>query len=74
MASMAMGVLVLETPLSYYRRHVHNLYAIDPNDERKVRRKCEMIDLTLSLLYPMLTRLGVPSECVSALLDDALLK
>jgi len=73
-ASMAMGVLVLETPLSYYRRHPDNLYAIGPEDDAKMRRRCEMMDLTLTLLYPMLIGLGVSSESVSALLDDNLLR
>lgn len=68
-ASMAMGVLVLETPLSYYRHHVNNLFAVDSEDETKMRRKYEMIDLTFGLLYPMLIRLGVDEECISALLD-----
>ncbi|HEY2460734.1 MAG TPA: glycosyltransferase family A protein [Candidatus Acidoferrum sp.] len=68
-AAMAMRVLVLETPLSYYRRHPDNLYAIDGADGRKVRRKCEMVDLSYSLIAPMLERLGVRKECVSALLD-----
>src|SRR6185369_13390942 len=67
--AMAMGVLVLPTPLSYYRIHSDNRYAIDQGDEKKVRRKCEMIDLTFGVLYPMLLRLGVPEACVSALLD-----
>jgi glycosyltransferase involved in cell wall biosynthesis len=69
-AAMAMGVLVLETPLSYYRRHAENRYAVDPEDAKKMRRKCEMIDLTFGLLHPMLLRLGVSEECVSALLDE----
>jgi glycosyltransferase involved in cell wall biosynthesis len=70
MASMAMGALLLKQPLCYYRHHADNLYAISPENRTKLRRKCEMLDLTFSLLYPMLLSLGVPSDSVSALLDD----
>jgi len=69
-ASMAMGALLLKEPLFYYRHHADNLYAISSVNLTKLRRKCEMIDLTISQLYPMLHSLEVPSESVSALLDD----
>lgn len=72
-ASMAMGVLVLDTALSYYRRHLDNLFAFTREDDQRLRRRCEMTDMVLTLLYPMLTRLGVPAESVSALLEDSLL-
>jgi glycosyltransferase involved in cell wall biosynthesis len=68
-ASMAMGALLLKEPFCYYRHHVDNLYAIGPENATKVRRKCEMVELTCSLLYPMLIRLGVPEESVSTLLS-----
>ena len=32
-AAVVMGTLALEEPLSYYRRHARNLYAIDPKDD-----------------------------------------
>jgi hypothetical protein len=35
----------------------------------KLRRKLDMDEAMLNVLYPLLTRLGVPSESISALLD-----
>jgi glycosyltransferase involved in cell wall biosynthesis len=68
-ASMAMGVCVLPQPFSYYRLHSGNLYAINSENPAKVQRKYEMDEVMLSVLWPMLLRLGVPTECVSAFLD-----
>jgi len=68
-ASMAMGVLALPKPLSYYRLHGNNLYASASKDMDKLRRRYEMDDVMLSLLWPLLLRLGVPEECASTLLD-----
>jgi glycosyltransferase involved in cell wall biosynthesis len=70
-ASMAAGVLVLPQPLSYYRFHPDNIYATNSEDPAKLRRRYEMDDVMYSLLWPMLLRLGVPSECVSAFIDPA---
>jgi glycosyltransferase involved in cell wall biosynthesis len=70
-ASMAMGVRVLPQPLSYYRIHSNNLYAMSLEDPAKLQRKYEMDDVMYSVLWPMLLRLGVPSECVSAFIDPA---
>lgn len=70
-ASMAMGVRVLPQPLSYYRIHSNNLYALNSPDPEKLRRKYEMDDVMYSVLWPMLLRMGVPSECVSAFIDPA---
>ena len=36
---LAMGTLVLQEPLFYYRRHAQNLYAIDGENEARLRRK-----------------------------------
>ncbi len=68
-AAMAMGALVLETPLSYYRLHAHNLHSIDPENTIKMRRKYEMLDLSWGQVHALLLRLGVPEACVSELLD-----
>src|SRR5258708_9437510 len=73
-ASMAMGALLLKEPFSYYRHHADNLYAVGQENAAKVRRKCEMVELTVSLLYPMLIRLGVPEESVSILLSHGLVE
>jgi glycosyltransferase involved in cell wall biosynthesis len=70
-ASIAMGVRVLPQPLSYYRFHSSNLYAMISEDPAKLQRRYEMDDVMFSLLGPMLLRLGVPSECVSEFIDPA---
>jgi glycosyltransferase involved in cell wall biosynthesis len=67
--SMAMGVRVLPQPLSYYRIHRSNLYALDSPDPEKLRRKYEMDDVMYGVLWPMLLRLEVPPECASAFVD-----
>ena len=71
LGSMAMGTLVLPNPLSYYRIHSNNLYAEGSNDDTRMRRRYEMDDLMFGLLRPMLLRLGVNAECVSAFIDPA---
>jgi glycosyltransferase involved in cell wall biosynthesis len=68
-ASMAMGALVLPQPLSYYRLHSGNLYAMNSENPAKLQRKYEMDEVMFSLLWPMLLRLGVPSESISAFID-----
>ena len=69
-AAMAMGAVLLEQPLSYYRIHGQNLYEIAAGDRAKLRRKCEMTQVVLRHAYGMLLELGVAKECVSALLDE----
>jgi glycosyltransferase involved in cell wall biosynthesis len=71
MVSMARGVRILAMPLCYYRRHSGNLYAVDPKNMAGLKRKCDMDELMFELLGPLLIRLGVSPECVSALLDPA---
>jgi glycosyltransferase involved in cell wall biosynthesis len=68
-AAMVMGALILEQPLFYYRRHAENLYAIDPENEAKARRKVEMTELVYGRVFKMLIELGVPEESVSTLLE-----
>jgi glycosyltransferase involved in cell wall biosynthesis len=70
-ASLAGGVLVLPQVLSYYRCHSDNLFAVEPADVAKMRRRYDMVDVTFGVLRPMLLRLGVPEECVSAFVDPA---
>jgi glycosyltransferase involved in cell wall biosynthesis len=70
-AAVARGVLVLPQPYSYYRYHSRNLFAVDPADPARMRRRYEMGDTMYSVTWPMLLRLGVPSECVSTLLGFA---
>ena len=68
-ASMAMGVKVVPQPLCYYRLHAKNLYGNPADDAFKLRRRYEMDDVMCGVLWPMLLRLGVSEECVSALLN-----
>jgi len=68
-ASAAMGVRVLDQPLSYYRVHSRNLYAVDAKNREQLRRKSEMDEAMYEVLYPLLYRLGVSPESVSGLLD-----
>jgi glycosyltransferase involved in cell wall biosynthesis len=70
-ASMAMGVRVLPQPLSYYRIHSNNLYALTSEDPAKLQRKYEMDDLMYSVLSSLLCRLEVAPECISAFIDPA---
>src|SRR6266404_1961988 len=57
-AAMALGALLLDEPLFYYRVHAQNLYLIDPKDAERLRRRCEMTELTFSRIYQMLVKLG----------------
>jgi glycosyltransferase involved in cell wall biosynthesis len=70
-AAMVMGAMVLEEPLFNYRFHAHNLYAVDPNNTEKMRRRCEMTELAHSRVYQMMIELGVPRESLSMLLEGS---
>ena len=73
-AAMVKGTLVLEEPLSYYRLHSQNLFAIGSKDGSALRRKYEMAELVYGRVYRRLIELGVPEECVSVLLSHVLLE
>jgi glycosyltransferase involved in cell wall biosynthesis len=66
-AAIARKNLVLEAPLFYYRYHGHNLWAIDPTDETRLRRRYDMAELVYSRVCEMLMRLGVREDKVAAL-------
>jgi glycosyltransferase involved in cell wall biosynthesis len=68
-AAMALGVLLLDEPLFYYRVHTQNLYLIDERNAEKLRRRCEMTELMFTRIYRMLIELGVPERSVSELLS-----
>ena len=68
-AAMAMGTLVLEEPLFYYRYHAQNLYAIDAKDVARLRRKYAMTELVHGRVFRMLMDLGVDGESASTLLS-----
>ena len=69
MASMAAGVRILQEPLFYYRHHADNLYAVDPNNMTKVRRRYELWEVAMEVLEAQLVRLEVPSESIDILLS-----
>jgi hypothetical protein len=68
-AAMAMGTLVLEEPLFYYRHHAQNLYAMDATNVERLRRKYAMTELVHERVYRMLLDLGVGAESAAALLN-----
>jgi glycosyltransferase involved in cell wall biosynthesis len=68
-AAMAMGTLVLEEPLFYYRYHAQNLYAVEAADVERLRRKYAMTELVHERAYRMLLELGVSEESASTLLN-----
>jgi hypothetical protein len=68
MASMAMGVRVLEEPLCYYRHHSNNLYAVDRENMMNMRRRSDMEELMFEQLEPLLARLGVREDSMDVLL------
>jgi glycosyltransferase involved in cell wall biosynthesis len=68
-AAMAMGTLVLEEPLFYYRYHAQNLYAIEAADVERLRRKYAMTELVHERAYRMLLDLGVSVESAATLLN-----
>jgi glycosyltransferase involved in cell wall biosynthesis len=70
-AAAIMGTLVLEEPLFYYRRHAQNLYAIDPKDAARLRRKYNIAELAYEGVYRRLIELGVREECVSMLFTES---
>ena len=57
--SMTEGVRILDQPLFYYRHHAENLFAVDPKNVVKNRRRFEMNETMFELLAPMLIRAGV---------------
>jgi glycosyltransferase involved in cell wall biosynthesis len=68
-AAMAMGTLVLQEPLFYYRRHAQNLYAIDGENEARLRRKYAMTEVVHERVQKMLLEMGVPAESARTLLS-----
>lgn len=68
---MATGALVIPEPLCYYRVHSENLHSCSPDDMRAMQRRFEVKELMYMEVAATLRRLGVPRECVRALLYDA---
>lgn len=68
-AAMAMGTLVLEDPLFYYRYHAQNLYSVDAANVGRLRRRYEMTELVYSRVYRTMIDLGVPADSVTTLVS-----
>lgn len=64
-AAMAMGTLVIEQPLSYYRQHATNLHAIGSSDRVRMQRRAEINERMFAEIEPMLLRLGVSPDALA---------
>jgi glycosyltransferase involved in cell wall biosynthesis len=69
-AGMAMKLRLLPEALCYYRRHSGNLYAFDPKDADRLRRRWEMDDVMFATINRTLLRIGVCAGCISELIDE----
>ena len=69
--AMTEGVRILDQPLFHYRHHSDNLFAVDPKNVAKNRRRSEMNETMFELLAPMLIRAGVRPDVVSAFVDPS---
>lgn len=63
-------VLVLDTPLFYYRIHSENLYQFNSQDSAKLRRKEAVLSALLRVLPPKLAQAGCPETVVRAVLES----
>jgi glycosyltransferase involved in cell wall biosynthesis len=68
-ATCLMGVVILEQPLFYYRFHQGNLFMIQQNDERRLRRKYESIACLLQSLPPRMDALRISPEVKQIMLE-----
>ncbi len=59
-AATVFGTLVLPEALFYYRCHSENLYAFDPKNREKQRRRAEMAEIAYGGVYRRLVALGIP--------------
>ncbi|MGH9735916.1 MAG: glycosyltransferase family 2 protein [Candidatus Acidiferrales bacterium] len=65
-AAMAMGTLVIEQPLSYYRQHMTNLHAVRPDNQTRMQQRADMNERMFAAIEPMLVRLGVSHDALAA--------
>jgi glycosyltransferase involved in cell wall biosynthesis len=70
-AAILMGTMLLERPLFYYRQHSQNLWAIDPANQPKLRRRCEMTELVYDRVYKMMLQRGISRDSVAGLIDPS---
>jgi glycosyltransferase involved in cell wall biosynthesis len=68
LGSLAGGVCLLNEPLFWYRHHSHNLYALDPTNQTKMRRRLAMAERAFQCVEALLTRLGIMPDAVRTLL------
>lgn len=62
------GAVVLERPLTYYRLHADNLFQFRAGDERKVRRKRDVMSCLERELPPRLALLGVQPNIIDTII------
>lgn len=67
LALMMGGAIVLDTPLCYYRQHSGSLFAHDPQDKARLRRRLSVLGFLLEYLPPRLAELGASREVIDAL-------
>lgn len=66
-AALALGgAFVLEKPLCYYRLHSENLFAIRSDDLPKIRRRNEILEVSVKTTPPLLAKLGVSERVIRA--------
>lgn len=63
-AAMAMGAVIFEEPLCYYRHHEGNLHAVKDQSVRQMRRRTAMNDLMFTNIEPLMYRLGVERDAL----------
>jgi glycosyltransferase involved in cell wall biosynthesis len=61
------GAIVLDLPLCYYRHHSESLFAHDPKDLGRLRRRLDILAFLLKSLPPRLAELGAAPEVIDAL-------
>ncbi|MGH9730977.1 MAG: hypothetical protein ACRD4A_04700, partial [Candidatus Acidiferrales bacterium] len=63
------GAMLIDQPLCYYRLHADNLYAFEPGNVDKARKKYEIFSFLVAFLPKRLAELGVPPETISAVIE-----
>jgi len=64
------GAVIINQPLGYYRRHSANLFLTGLDTVKKMRRKCEMLDIELEYLPPKLGQFGVAPEVITTFFEQ----
>jgi glycosyltransferase involved in cell wall biosynthesis len=69
--ALAGGISLVAEPLCYYRHHSDNLFAVGEGSEGKLRRRAEMTELAFELTEPLMIRLGVRRDSITAFLNPS---